>query len=390
MYWRELYARGFLSSCFLEFEPGQTDLPYLASIFCGGSASPPRRMLSPRRHAVRLLVRPQRLRVNSYYICNTAPYHLLDSPPVASVLLPRVGVATTMLRPAECAARYRRLEKSTVPPSRRPPRRRLHRHSPPAQADSHLPAGAASRHCPPRNDTLTSWPARRARSSAPAQARQAYVGRALKGSTEPSRGCRESRGAAGRGEVGALCVAPRPLAGRLVVLRAVRQVLLSDCANQRVLCRRALGVGSGGGCLHAGERAWIFHNRETKVSRLSARGRHRSRARAAAASRARTGVAVREQGADAEQHFGDGERRTPLVLQDICAEGGIQPRRAHGSQQLPAFRTKCTKPILDGPRTEADLAVAVHVAVINARAEDNLKRQRQRCVVRPPKGGGGK
>ena len=226
-----------------------------------------------------------------------------------------------MLRPAECAARFRRLEKSTVPPSRHPP------HVAPP-----LPS-RTSRWPPPggRSITALSAPRRHAdvlASPCPplspcAGEGQANVGRAHKDSTDPSMGCRESRGAAGRGEVGALCVAPRPLAGRLVVLRAVRQVLLSDCANQRVLCRGAPGVGSGGGCLRAGERAWIFHNRETKVSRLSARGRHRSRARGAAASRARTGVAVREQGADAEQHFRDGERRTPLVLQDVCAEGGI-------------------------------------------------------------------
>ena len=39
--------------------------------------------------------------------------------------------------------------------------------------------------------------------------------------------------------------------------------------------------------------------------------------RGAKASCSLTWVAVGEQGADGEQHLGDGERRTPVVLQDV-------------------------------------------------------------------------
>ena len=51
------------------------------------------------------------------------------------------------------------------------------------------------------------------------------------------------------------------------------------------------------------------------------------------------GVRVREQRADGEQHLGDGERGRPLLLQNV----------------------------------QADLAAAVHVAVVDPRAKRNLR-----------------
>lgn len=55
----------------------------------------------------------------------------------------------------------------------------------------------------------------------------------------------------------------------------------------------------------------------------------------------RTRVAVRQEGADAEEHFRDGESRAPLVLQDVCgararysatlSRSGMTTRRESGS-----------------------------------------------------------
>jgi hypothetical protein len=58
-----------------------------------------------------------------------------------------------------------------------------------------------------------------------------------------------------------------------------------------------------------------------------------------AAPASRTWVGICEQRANGQQHFGDGERRTPLIFQDV----------------------------------EADLAVAVDVAVVDAGAEGDLQ-----------------
>ncbi len=62
-----------------------------------------------------------------------------------------------------------------------------------------------------------------------------------------------------------------------------------------------------------------------------------------------TGVGVCEQRADRQEHFADCERRAPLVLQDV----------------------------------QADLAIAVDVAVVDARAEDHLKIASQEVTGTP-------
>ena len=54
-----------------------------------------------------------------------------------------------------------------------------------------------------------------------------------------------------------------------------------------------------------------------------------------------TGVTVREEGADGEQNLGDGECRTPVVLQDVKTDG----------------------------------ALAVDVAMVNASAEHHLQQE---------------
>ena len=36
-----------------------------------------------------------------------------------------------------------------------------------------------------------------------------------------------------------------------------------------------------------------------------------------------SGVAVRQQGAHGQQHLGDGQRRTPVLLQDVQADGAL-------------------------------------------------------------------
>ena len=73
---------------------------------------------------------------------------------------------------------------------------------------------------------------------------------------------------------------------------------------------------------------------------MELRERERERERPERRQALLTRVAVRQQGADGEQHLGDGERRAPVVLQDV----------------------------------QADHALTVDVAVIDPRAEGNLWR----------------